>query len=335
MCCQTGRKSVDELERTAPALPGEDGSRGNHTVYSRAGERERQEGRRTYIIARRTSSIGMTPPFSPSMGSANSVKASLISASSCAVMSCSLASFDCLARVAAAPGSAAPPDLRFGGYFFARVPGQRRVRWAGELHTGGGGCGRFLTMVCCTTRRRVSCRVVSYRIGSYRFRIGFVRDVNGCSLDDVKVEIPTRRRGPGQAVAARSLGFRMTVLPAGTVPRVGKISDRIKTRRLQDAGTFSPSFTYLQHSTTSTPPWQRSQACKSEQDRLRSLSHYAHHLMRLAAEQTLCQRTYGICSIIITALVRSHSRMGGDLSGWAAMELDAQATSSRQGALQS
>lgn len=57
----------------------------------------------------------MTPSFSPSMGSANSEKASLISASSCAVMSCSLASLDCLAALPGAPDSAAPPDFRFGG----------------------------------------------------------------------------------------------------------------------------------------------------------------------------------------------------------------------------
>lgn len=71
-------------------------------------------GEITYIIARRTSSIGMTPSFSPSIGSENKVNASLISASSCAVMSCSLASLDCLALVGG-PDPAAAPDFRFGG----------------------------------------------------------------------------------------------------------------------------------------------------------------------------------------------------------------------------
>lgn len=62
--------------------------------------------------------MGMTPSFSPSMGSAKSENASLISASSCAVMSCSLASLDCLApALPGAPDSAAPPDFRFGGCF--------------------------------------------------------------------------------------------------------------------------------------------------------------------------------------------------------------------------
>lgn len=61
--------------------------------------------------------MGITPSFSPSMGSAKSEKASLISASSCAVMSCSLASLDCLAALPDAPDSAAPPDFRFGGCF--------------------------------------------------------------------------------------------------------------------------------------------------------------------------------------------------------------------------
>src|SRR6478735_8124671 len=47
-----------------------------------------------YIMARRTSPMGMTPSLSPSMGSEKSPKASLISASSCAVMLFSLASLD-------------------------------------------------------------------------------------------------------------------------------------------------------------------------------------------------------------------------------------------------
>lgn len=48
----------------------------------------------TNIIARLTSPIGITPSFSPSIGSANKLNASLISASSWAVMLFSLASFD-------------------------------------------------------------------------------------------------------------------------------------------------------------------------------------------------------------------------------------------------
>lgn len=70
--------------------------------------------------------MGMTPSFSPSMGSAKSVKASLISASSCAVMSCSLASLDCLAALPDAPDSAAPPDFRFGGCRWCQIDGWPR-----------------------------------------------------------------------------------------------------------------------------------------------------------------------------------------------------------------
>ncbi|KAI0129316.1 hypothetical protein F4776DRAFT_628413 [Hypoxylon sp. NC0597] len=62
-------------------------------------------------MARRTSLTGMTPSFSPSMGSANSAKASLISRSWRAEMLCSLASLDCLSF-----GSVvAVAVLRFGG----------------------------------------------------------------------------------------------------------------------------------------------------------------------------------------------------------------------------
>lgn len=78
--------------------------------------------RETYIMARRTSPIGMTPSFSPSMGSEKSANASLISASSSAVMSFSLASLDGLVFVPAPPPApdapvlvAAPPGLRFAG----------------------------------------------------------------------------------------------------------------------------------------------------------------------------------------------------------------------------
>lgn len=64
------------------------------------------------------------------MGSEKSAKASLISASSCAVMSCSFASLDCLAFVPApnAPDSAAPPDLRFAGCYMVRKEGTTMFR---------------------------------------------------------------------------------------------------------------------------------------------------------------------------------------------------------------
>lgn len=67
-------------------------------------------------MARRTSPMGITPSFSPSMGSLKSANASLISASSRAVMLCSLASLDWrglgVAEAAAADGGA----LRFAGF---------------------------------------------------------------------------------------------------------------------------------------------------------------------------------------------------------------------------
>lgn len=65
-------------------------------------------------MARFTSLVGMTPSFSPSMGSENSAKASLISRSSRAEMLCSLASFDCLSFGSEAEAEAAA--LRLGGY---------------------------------------------------------------------------------------------------------------------------------------------------------------------------------------------------------------------------
>lgn len=59
-------------------------------------QKEKNRGQRgeVYIIARLTSPIEITPSFSPSIGSANRLNASLISASSAAVMLFSLASFD-------------------------------------------------------------------------------------------------------------------------------------------------------------------------------------------------------------------------------------------------
>jgi hypothetical protein len=71
---------------------------------------ESKDGKRTYTMALLTSPIGMTPSFSPSMGSENSANASLISASSRAVMLCSFASLDW--RSLGAEGG----TLRFGGY---------------------------------------------------------------------------------------------------------------------------------------------------------------------------------------------------------------------------
>ena len=64
-------------------------------------------------MARRTSPVGMTPSFSPSMGSANSAKASWISCSCRAEMLCSFASFDCRSLGASLVLAFA---LRFGGY---------------------------------------------------------------------------------------------------------------------------------------------------------------------------------------------------------------------------
>lgn len=64
-----------------------------------------------------TSLTGKTPFFSPSIGSANRPKASLISPSSCAETLCSLASFDCRG-LGAVEG---PPALRFGGCFFGKL----------------------------------------------------------------------------------------------------------------------------------------------------------------------------------------------------------------------
>lgn len=84
----------------------------------------------SYIMALRTSPIGMTPSFSPSMGSEKSANASLISASSSAVMSFSLARRDCLAfggpEPPDAPDLAAPPDFRFAGCHMVRRREQQK-----------------------------------------------------------------------------------------------------------------------------------------------------------------------------------------------------------------
>lgn len=62
-----------------------------------------------YIIARRTSPIGMAPSFSPSIGSEKRLNASRISDSSCALRLCSFASFDGRADEDAPPPPPPPP----------------------------------------------------------------------------------------------------------------------------------------------------------------------------------------------------------------------------------
>jgi hypothetical protein len=64
--------------------------------------------------------MGITPSFSPSCGIENSEKASLISFSSCAVIWCSLASFDWRAFGAAVVASAAA-GRRFAGCKKGRI----------------------------------------------------------------------------------------------------------------------------------------------------------------------------------------------------------------------
>lgn len=71
-------------------------------------------------MALRTSPIGITPSFSPSASSENSAKASLISASSCAVMSFSRASLDSLVLPDPEPDSAAAVAFRLGGCHMVR-----------------------------------------------------------------------------------------------------------------------------------------------------------------------------------------------------------------------
>lgn len=86
------------------------------------GRKRKKRGRigGTYMKADFTSLMGSTPFFSPSMGSENRLKASLISPSSWADTLCSLASLDrgaalVLVVALAAAADGAPPDLRFGG----------------------------------------------------------------------------------------------------------------------------------------------------------------------------------------------------------------------------
>jgi len=85
-------------------------------------ERESEREGTTHVMARRTSPMGMTPSFSPSMGSEKRPKASLMSASSWAVMLCSFASLDwrgCFAPEA--PEAAAVGGRRFGGWEKVRL----------------------------------------------------------------------------------------------------------------------------------------------------------------------------------------------------------------------
>lgn len=72
-------------------------------------------------MALRTSPMGMTPSFSPSASSENSANASLISASSCAVMSFSRASLDSLVLPVPAPDSATAAAFRLGGYMHGQT----------------------------------------------------------------------------------------------------------------------------------------------------------------------------------------------------------------------
>lgn len=75
------------------------------------------EGRGKYIIALRTSPVGIIPSFSPFFFSENREKASRISFSSAPVMLCSFASLDCRTLgVLASPAAA----RRLGGYYFVR-----------------------------------------------------------------------------------------------------------------------------------------------------------------------------------------------------------------------
>ena len=76
-----------------------------------------QKANKSYIMARRTSLMGMTPSFSPCIASQNRLKASLISASSSPVMLFSLASLDWRAFGAADDDSAAAAGARrLAGY---------------------------------------------------------------------------------------------------------------------------------------------------------------------------------------------------------------------------
>ena len=90
---------------------GERGEKSKEKVRSKGTADGRTDGR-THTMARRTSPVGMTPSFSPSMGSANSAKASRISCSCRAEMLCSFASFDCRSLGASLVLAFA---LRFGG----------------------------------------------------------------------------------------------------------------------------------------------------------------------------------------------------------------------------
>lgn len=67
-----------------------------------------------YIIALRTSPVGITPSFSPLFSTENSAKASLISFSSAPVILCSFASFDC--RTLGAEASAGAGARRLAGW---------------------------------------------------------------------------------------------------------------------------------------------------------------------------------------------------------------------------
>lgn len=72
-------------------------------------------GEGMYIRARRTSGMGMTPSFSPAMGSEKRLKASRMSVSSWAVMPCSLASLEGRAAREGPASVVAAAGRRLGG----------------------------------------------------------------------------------------------------------------------------------------------------------------------------------------------------------------------------
>ena len=86
--------------------------------------------------------MGITPIFSPSIGSEKRLKASLISPSSCAETLCSFASLERGAALVAVVWEALPPDLRFGGW--TSLVGCDREAMK-ELTMAVGGCA---TPVC-------------------------------------------------------------------------------------------------------------------------------------------------------------------------------------------
>ncbi len=93
-----GMPSALSVLRRAASEPAQSASqsrpRGRRRRRRKEEEKETKRRRKTNTMARRTSPMGSTPSFSPSSGSQNSPHASLISASSDAVMLCSRARLD-------------------------------------------------------------------------------------------------------------------------------------------------------------------------------------------------------------------------------------------------